>query len=156
MKKLRNEKQERKNMSAYTKKNISEPSHPHHSELQSSFKLCDLVLQNRMSNTGGSTPSCNVVFSSGRGGGSSRRKKVSTRVERRPSLVQDEGQEEDGRWHTRGKKKPSVQIDQDFFRYTPHDEQHNIVFDTQKVHSHIHMNKVSIPYPIEKKWSIHN
>ena len=94
-----------------------------------------------MSNTGGSTPSCNVVFSSGRGGGISRRKKVSTRVERRPSLVQDEGPEEDGRRHTRGKKKPSVQIDQDFFRYIPHDKQHNI-FYTEKVRSHIYLNKV--------------
>ena len=103
-----------------------------------------------MSNTGGSTPSCNVVFSSGRGGGSSRRKKFSTRVERRPSLVQDEGQEEDGLRHTRGKKKPSVQINQDFIRYIPHDEQHNIVFDTEKVHSHIYLNKVQIPNLIDK------
>ena len=43
--------------------------------------------KNRTSNAGSSTPLCNVVFSSGWGGGGSRRKKANALAERRSSLV---------------------------------------------------------------------
>ena len=53
----------------------------------------------------GSTPLCNVVFSSERGGWNSRRKKFSTWAEWRSSLVEDEGGEEVGQRCVRRRKK---------------------------------------------------
>ena len=61
MKKLRNKKQEEKTC-VNALKNISEPFIHITLKLQSSFKLCDLLLQKRMSNTGRSTPPCNAFF----------------------------------------------------------------------------------------------
>lgn len=73
-------------------------------------------------------------FSTERGGGAAEGRRSAT--ERREGHLWSE---------TRGKKKTSVLIDQspkEIFRYIPLDKQHNTIFDTEKVHSHIHERSI--------------